>query len=84
MAEIHSATSGTLVRELVQAVRAEAGQWADHAVAQAAGINPTSPTDAARFAIEHLLTDLDDHLGIALSVVLATCGIDASGEVPRG
>lgn len=80
MAEIHVATSGTLVRELVSAVRAEAAKWKDIAVSQAAGIYTESASGAAGYAIEHLLSDLDDHLGIQLSVVLASFNITAEGD----
>lgn len=80
MAEIHAATSGDLVRELVEAVRAEAEVWTGDAVSQAGGIYTGSARAAARFAIEHLLSDLDDHLGIRLAVILATYKITADGS----
>ncbi len=81
MAEIHSATAGDLTRELVEAVRVEIGKWESIAVSQAAGIHPTDPEAAARFAISDLTADLVDHLGIELSIVLATYGITADGRL---
>lgn len=78
MSAIHSATAGSLTRELVEAVLAEARAWTDVAVSQAAGSDAHKA--AVKFAIGDLLTDLSDHLGIALSIVLATYGIDADGQ----
>lgn len=81
MSAIHSATAGGLVRELVEAVMAEARAWTDIAVSQSAGIHPNDSATAAKFAIGDLMADLNDHLGIALSIVLATFGITAEGQV---
>lgn len=80
MAEIHSATAGALTRELVEATRLEIAKWADIACSQAAGIHPNNSEAAARFAIGDLTADLTDHLGIELSIVLATYGITAGGD----
>ena len=80
MAEIHSATAGDLTRELVEAVADEISKLADIACSQASGIHPTDSEAAARFAIADLAADLRDHLGISLSIVLATYGITAEGR----
>jgi hypothetical protein len=83
VAEIHSATSGDLVRELVAAVHDEIGKWQDIACTQAAGIHPNDSLAAAQFAIGDLTADLLDHLGISLSIVLASYSITAGGEAHR-
>lgn len=79
MSGVHAATAGALVRELVDAVVREVDRWADVAVRQAGGIHPTDGAEAARFAVSDVKADLDDHLGIALSIVLASYGITADG-----
>jgi hypothetical protein len=80
MAEIHSATAGELTRELVEAVADEIAKWSDIACSQAAGVHPNDSEAAARFAIADLTADLRDHLGIGVSIVLATYGITARGR----
>lgn len=82
MSAIHSATAGPLTNDLVGVVMECARKWQDVAVSQAAGIHPDDSAAAARFAIGDLLADMTDHLGIAITITLATYGITSSGDKP--
>lgn len=83
MAIIHSATAGALTDDIVGVVIECARHWQDIAVSQAAGIHAYDSAAAARFAINDLLADLTDHLGVAVTVTLATHGITADGTRPE-
>ncbi len=82
MSELHVATSGALVRELVKDVLAEMDAWSTTAASQGAGIG-RDKLEAAEFAIRDVRTNVDDHLGIRLGVTLATFGISPEGT-PEG
>jgi hypothetical protein len=60
---------------LVAAVLEEFDVWAEFAPQQAASVNPSSPIDAAGFALADVRADLMDHLQIRLSITLATHGV---------
>lgn len=75
----HSATAGSLTRELVADVLAEFDRWAEHESRQAAGVSPDKES-AARMALLSVKTELHDHLQIRLATTLATYGISPDGE----
>lgn len=79
MTELHTATSGALVREIVKDVLAEFDVWRELAPSQAAGLNPTDSAAAAEAALYDVRMNLDDHLCIRLASTLATFGITPDG-----
>lgn len=77
MAEIHVATSGPLVKDLVQATLEELDRWSPNAARQAAAIHPTDPERAALSALWDVRAELMDHLQIGLAIALATHGVES-------
>lgn len=75
MAEIHVATSGPLVKDLVLAVLEEFDVWAGHAPNQAAALWPNDPIRAADSALYDVRCELAEHVQIRLSIALATHGV---------
>lgn len=79
MTELHTATSGSLVREIVKDVLAEFDTWAPTAITQAAGIG-RDKAEAAKYALGDVRLNVDDHLCIRLALTLATFGITPEGR----
>lgn len=75
MTELHVATGGPLVKELVADVLAEFDVWAKHAATQAAAIHPNDIVAAANSALYDVRTEIGEHVQIRLAITLAAHGL---------
>ena len=74
MSDEHVALAVPKGREMVEVVLAEFDKWAEHAPSQAAGVIPSDPEEAARFALNDVREELADHLVIPVGITIASWG----------
>lgn len=75
MSEIHAATNGAIVLEVVSTVLRFIRQRETYATNQAAMLHPNDPVGAARHAIYEITTSIQDDLQVDVAVVLAAAAL---------